>query len=246
MRRFTAAVAATWAATRLRRASRPGSWPYRRSRTITPTGRPSASIGAMTIRRAPFRSAASAGSVARSSRCAVTGSPVCPGPLDDRVDRELRSRLHLDAAGGEHDEARVAAAEDEPAGERVAGGEAVEDRARLAGRVALVIEQGADPDHGLEVGPALAEVALVQRPERPHDQREHPQRREAQPTGRRRRATGGDERAGGSDADEQHGLPGGHRQADPGRPQQGDGEQLEIDEELERARRSRPCRRPRA
>ena len=141
----------------------------------------------------------------------------------------------------EHDEALVADAEHEAAGEAVAVDEAVEDDRRLADRVTLVREPGAHRDQGLEVGAALAQLALGESEEQRGREREDPQRRHADGGDLERvlpaRDVDGREQAGHlrlHEPDEEQRVPRGDEEPGPVRDQEGDGDQLEVEQEPKR------------
>ena len=96
-----------------------------------------------------------------------------PGAGHDRVgSRPSRSGTSSMPIGGEDDHLVVGRTEDDAAREPEALGEPFEDRGGLADRIGHVVEPGADVDDGLQVGAAVAELALIHRGEDRCRQRE--------------------------------------------------------------------------
>ena len=129
-------------------------------------------------------------------------------------------------------------------------GEAVEDDLRLLDRIGHVVELRAQLDERLEVGPALAELALVHRREDRRREREQPERRDVEdrhpveldrPPGQRRRPPGRARGLGIQDDEQQQRVPERDLQAGPVRAEQRDRDEMEVDEEPHRA--LRPARR---
>ena len=99
-----------------------------------------------------------------------------PGPADDRVG--LAGAVDHSAAPRDARTTRSAlgGADDEPALEAEARGQPVEHDARLEDRVGDVVEARADVDERLQVGAALAQLALVHGREDRRRQGEEPER----------------------------------------------------------------------
>ena len=103
-----------------------------------------------------------------------------PGEPDDVVRVGGKGRDDRRAVGREDDRPAVARADDDTAPEAEAIDDAVEDDPRLADRIGDIVQLGAQLHEGLEVGPAEAELALVEGREGGRCQGEEPERRHVQ------------------------------------------------------------------
>ena len=180
LRRFSAAIAQVWPRTASTRRSTPRIAADGCSTTMAPTARPSAIIGATRTLRAPGMTSARIGSsagsswrTARISRRSQARATMASGPERDR-------RHVVDAERGEDDHLVVGCADDDAALEAEALGEPVEHRDRLADRIGHVVEAGADIDDRLEVGAAVAKLALVHGREHRCRQGEQPERHDVE------------------------------------------------------------------
>ena len=178
LRRFSAAIAHDWPSTDVTRRSTPKTLRDRCSTTMAPD-RPA--------RRRP--SARRAGCARPAGRRAGTGR--APGRAADRRAVCRRSQAVLTIASGrrwrvgtsstpragEDDHPVVGRAQDDAAGEAEPLGEPVQDDAATGGPDRPTSSsRGADVDERLEVGPALAQLALVHGREDRCRQREQPER----------------------------------------------------------------------
>ena len=167
-----------------------------------------------------------------------------PGAGHDRVGSR-RHRGHLVAADrGEDDHLVFGRAQDDAAGEPETLGEPLEDGGGLADRIRHVIEPGADVDDGLQIGSAMAELALVHRGEdrcrqREQQERHHVEERHALEFDGRsgHDVDGGDEQRGlrVQHDQQQQGVPEGQLETGAVRGEQRDGDEVQVDEEAERA-----------
>ena len=146
-----------------------------------------------------------------------------------------------------HEQLALGCTEDEAAHETEPLDQAVEDDPRLDDGIARLVEASADVDHRLKIGPALAELALVDRREDRRGKREQPERRHAQEghafeldlasgndVHRREEVRG----LGVQDDEQQQRVPQRDLEAGPIRGKERHGDEVQVDEEPERALRS--------
>ena len=181
MRRLSDAIDESCVSTdATRRSTPPRTGRGRYSMTTAPSGRPSASErrhedvpGA----RQERREQRVADRVEPADRQEVLARP---REGDDRVRFGRGRRGVVDADRGEDDDAALGGSQDDASLDVKPGGEAVEDDLRLLDRIGHVVELRAQLDERLEVGPALAELALVHRREDRRREREQPERRDVE------------------------------------------------------------------